>query len=83
MPGTMSETLVLPGALVQKMPNNVNWEGAATVPYSALMVWNALVWQGRLKPDKSEGIRVLVIDGVTDTGTVWLIYKNYKIYDDS
>ena len=67
-PGTLSEMLVLPANLVEQMPTNMNWDGAATVPYSALMVWNALVWQGKLKPDKAEGTRVLVIDGVTDTG---------------
>ena len=68
MPGTLSEMLVLPGSFVEKMPNNLNWDGAATVPYSALMVWNALVWKGKLEPEKSDGVRVLVIDGVTDTG---------------
>ena len=47
--GTMCESVVVPGCLVEKMPSNVNWEGAATVPYSALMVWNALVWQGGLR----------------------------------
>lgn len=68
MPGTLSEMLVLPGIFVEKMPNNLNWDGAATVPYSALMVWNALVWRGRLRPDKSDGKRVLIVDGLTDTG---------------
>jgi len=68
MPGTLSEMLVLPGTFIEKMPENLNWDGAATVPYSSLMVWNALVWCGQLKPDKSEGKRVLVVDGVTDTG---------------
>ena len=68
LPGTMSEMVVLPGMLVEKMPNNLDWDGAATVPYSGLMVWSAMVWKGGLKPDKSEGIRVLVLDGVSDTG---------------
>jgi NADPH:quinone reductase-like Zn-dependent oxidoreductase len=68
LPGTMSEMVVLPGRFVEKMPNNLDWDGAATVPYSALMVWSAMVWKGGLKPDKCEGLRVLVLDGVSDTG---------------
>ncbi len=68
LPGTMSEMVVLPGRFVEKMPNNLDWDGAATVPYSALMVWSAMVWKGGLKPDKSEGLKVLVLDGVSDTG---------------
>jgi len=68
LPGTLSEMLVLADTHVERMPNNLNWDGAATVPYSALMVWDALVWRGKLRPDKSEGVRVLVVDGVTDTG---------------
>ena len=50
------------------MPSNLNWEGGATVPYSALQVWEALVWTGGLVPDQAAGVRVLITDGVTDTG---------------
>ena len=62
------EQLVVPGDLLTRMPSNLNWEGGATVPYSALQVWAALVWAGGLQPDQAAGVRVLVSDGVTDTG---------------
>jgi len=68
MAGTLSEQVVVKGHLVRRMPTNLNWEGAATVPYSALQVWSALVWKGGLKPDQAAGVSVLVVDGVTDTG---------------
>jgi len=66
--GTLSEQVVVKGNMAQRMPTNLNWEGAATVPYSALQVWRALVWNGGLKPDQAAGVSVLVVDGVTDTG---------------
>lgn len=66
--GTLAEHVVVPGLVAHRMPNNLNWEGAATVPYSALQVWAALVWRGGLKPDQAAGVQVLVVDGVTDTG---------------
>ena len=56
------------GDLLARMPSNLNWEGGATVPYSALQVWEALVWTGGLVPDQAAGVRVLITDGVTDTG---------------
>jgi len=68
MAGTLSEHIVVRGQMAQRMPSNLNWEGAATVPYSALQVWQALVWKGGLKPDQAAGVNVLVVDGVTDTG---------------
>ena len=66
--GTLSEQLVVPGDLLARMPSNLNWEGGATVPFSALQVWRALVWAGGLVPDQAAGQRVLITDGVTDTG---------------
>jgi len=68
LPGTLSEHIVVRGRLAHRMPSNLNWEGAATVPYSALQVWAALVWRGGLRPDQATGIHVLVVDGVTDSG---------------
>ena len=68
LPGTLAEQVVVRGCLAHRMPTNLNWEGAATVPYSALQVWGALVWRGRLKPDQAAGTSLLVVDGVTDTG---------------
>lgn len=70
--GTLSEHLVLEARQATTMPSNLNWEGAATVPYSALQVWSALVWRGGLKPDNAGGVSVLVVDGVTDTGCLAL-----------
>ena len=50
------------------MPSNLNWEGGATVPHSAVTTWSALVSSGHLTPDQCAGTRVLVLDSVTDTG---------------
>jgi NADPH:quinone reductase-like Zn-dependent oxidoreductase len=68
LPGVLAEQVVVPGSLAHRMPTNLNWEGAATVPYSALQVWGALVWRGGLLPDQGAGTSLLVVDGVTDTG---------------
>lgn len=68
LPGALSEQVVVRGCLAHRMPSNLNWEGAATVPYSALQVWGALVWRGGVKPDEAAGTSILVVDGVTDTG---------------
>ena len=32
-------------------------------------MWGALVWRGGLLPDRAAGQSVLIVDGVTDTGT--------------
>ena len=68
LPGVLAEQVVVPASLAHKMPTNLNWEGAATVPYSALQVWAALVWRGGMVPEQGAGTSVLVVDGVTDTG---------------
>ena len=68
LPGVLAEQVVVPSSLAHKMPTNLNWEGAATVPYSALQVWSALVWRGGLVPEQAAGTSVLIVDGVTDTG---------------
>ena len=68
LPGLLAEQVVVRGAAAHRMPTNLNWEGAATVPYSALQVWGALVWRGGLVPDRGAGVQLLVVDGVTDTG---------------
>jgi len=70
MSGTLSEHIVIPGSHVTKMPSNLNWEGGATVPYSTVQVWSALVTAGHLTPDQAAGVRVLILDGVTDTGSL-------------
>ena len=57
MPGTLSEQIVVPGANVTRMPGNLNWEGGATVPYSTVQVWGALVTAGHLTPDQAAGVR--------------------------
>ena len=66
--GTLSEQIVVSGSHVTRMPSNLNWEGGATVPYSTVMTWSALVTSGHLTPDQCAGTRVLVVDSVTDTG---------------
>ena len=68
LPGLLAEQVVVRGSLAHRMPTNLNWEGAATVPCSALQVWGALVWRGGMTPERGAGTSLLVVDGVSDTG---------------
>lgn len=68
----MAELAVLPGAWVERLPDSLSWEGGATVPYSALVTWGAMVWRGGLTPGRCDEGRyvkkVLIVDSCTSTG---------------
>lgn len=69
-PGTLSEYIVVSEDLVAPKPSKLTYEGAAALPYSIMMAWDALVSQGGLGPETSSGKRVLVHAGVTGAGVV-------------
>ncbi len=43
--GTASECALIPAQWVAKKPRKLSYEAAASLPYSASIVWNALVHQ--------------------------------------
>ena len=54
-------------------PTKLSHDGAATLPYACLKVWDALVNQGSIKP--IYGLRdkhILIVDGGSPTGVVAL-----------
>ncbi|KAK7074880.1 hypothetical protein SK128_020693 [Halocaridina rubra] len=68
--GTLSEYIVVSEELVALKPTQLTFEGAAALPYSIMMAWDALVSQGGLGPETSSGKRVLVHAGVSGVGVV-------------
>jgi NADPH:quinone reductase-like Zn-dependent oxidoreductase len=63
--------VVLPEEFVRKMPVSLDFEEAATLPYTLMCVWDILVTQGGLKPIKnanasgaSGGNQVLICGGL-------------------
>ena len=69
--GSLSEFLVVDSRLVSLKPTHLSHDGAATLPYSCLKVWDALVNQGRVQPYYGlKNKSVLVVDGGSPTGCV-------------
>ncbi|KAK3862316.1 hypothetical protein Pcinc_031812 [Petrolisthes cinctipes] len=69
-PGTLSEYVVVSEELVASKPSQLTFEGAAVLPYSLMIAWDALVTQAGLGPDTTTGKRVLVHAGVSGVGVV-------------
>ncbi|KFM66537.1 Reticulon-4-interacting protein 1-like protein, mitochondrial, partial [Stegodyphus mimosarum] len=61
--GLMAEYVVVKEDQVALKPSNISFEEAASIPYSAIQVWNALVTQANLNPSTAKGKRVLVHAG--------------------
>lgn len=68
--GTLSEYIVVSEEVVAPKPTQLTYEGAAALPYSIMIAWDALVSQGGLGPETSRGKRVLVHAGVSGVGVV-------------
>ena len=69
--GTLSEFLVINADSVRLKPAHLGHDGAATLPFSSLMVWDALVNQARIKPN--HGLRnkkILIVDAGSPTGCI-------------
>ena len=69
--GTLSEFVVIDSNTVRLKPVLLNHDGAATLPYSSLLVWDALVNQARIQPKHGlRNKRVLVVDAGSPTGCI-------------
>ena len=55
--GLMAEYICVPESHVGKMPNQLMYEGGASIPYSAMVLWNALVVQANFSPENAWGKR--------------------------
>lgn len=66
--GYMSQYIVIPNSYVDHKPTNLTFEGAAVIPYSAVIMWHALVNQAKLDPETTKGKRVLIHDGSSEVG---------------
>ena len=56
-PGTISEYVVVSEDLVASKPSQLTYEGAAALPYSIMIAWDALVAQAGLGPESTAGKR--------------------------
>jgi NADPH:quinone reductase-like Zn-dependent oxidoreductase len=64
--GTYAEYVVVPEKSLTKKPNNLTHEQAASIPLAGLTAWQALLNQGKLKPQQ----RVLIHAGAGGVGTM-------------
>ena len=64
--GTYAEYVVVPEKSLAKKPQNLTHEQAASIPLAALTSWQALLNQGKLKPEQ----RVLVHAGAGGVGVM-------------
>lgn len=55
--GAASECALLPSDWVAKKPTRLSHEAAASLPFSASIVWNALVLQANLNESNARGKR--------------------------
>ena len=51
--GYATELISIPESAITKIPNNLNFKEAATLPCAGLTAWRALVDEGRLKPGET------------------------------
>jgi len=58
--GTASEFALMSAEWIAKKPKKLNYEAAASLPYSAAIVWNALVNQALFNQHNTSGKRVLI-----------------------
>ena len=67
--GSLSNYLVLDKEFVRKMPDELSFEGGATLPYVGMVCWDMLVTLGGLGPyPSSQGIMTrATIDGATES----------------
>lgn len=66
--GVLAEYVVVKQSLLAHKPKGVTFEVAASLPYSGMLAWNAIVQQARLNPKTCFGKRVLVHTGCTPVG---------------
>ncbi|MGH9634740.1 MAG: NADP-dependent oxidoreductase [Candidatus Angelobacter sp.] len=75
--GTYAEYAVVPEKSLAAKPKNLSHEEAAAVPLAALTAWQAMIYQGKLKP----GERVLIHAGAGGVGVMAIqIAKAFGAY---
>ena len=80
--GTLSEFVVIESNTVRLKPVLLNHDGAATLPYSSLLVWDALVNQARIQPKHGlRNKRVLVVDAGSPTGCIAIQVSKHIKFD--
>ena len=55
--GVMSEYIVVPEKYVGLKPKNVTFEGAATLPYAALVLWRKVIMPAKLDANTTKNKR--------------------------
>ena len=68
--GTLSEFVVVRGDSVRLRPPHLAHEGAATLPYSGLSVWDAIVKKAGFYPNRLNAKTVFIVDGGSPTGVI-------------
>ncbi|CAG7652991.1 unnamed protein product [Allacma fusca] len=58
--GVMSEYIVVPEKYVGQKPKNISFEGAATIPYAALMLWRKVIQEAHLDSNNTKNKRILI-----------------------
>ena len=53
--GTIADFVVLPGECLRRKPSNISYEGAATLPFAAILAWTSLSQCG-IFPNAAKGI---------------------------
>ncbi|HZD08911.1 MAG TPA: NADP-dependent oxidoreductase, partial [Candidatus Limnocylindrales bacterium] len=75
--GTYAEYVVVPEKSLAAKPKNLSHEEAAAVPLAGLTAWQAMIYQGKLKP----GERVLIHAGAGGVGVMAIqIAKAFGAY---
>ncbi|KAG7164484.1 reticulon-4-interacting protein 1 homolog, mitochondrial-like isoform X2 [Homarus americanus] len=68
--GSHAEFVTTAASNVCLMPNNINAEEAASVPYAALTAWSAVMVTGMLTPDAAPRSKVLLLGASGGVGTI-------------
>lgn len=65
--GSLGNLISLSTYYVRPMPSSLSFEAAATMPYVSMVVWELLVNNGGVVPEKSEGKRIFIWGGLRGT----------------
>ncbi|RZF38069.1 hypothetical protein LSTR_LSTR006468 [Laodelphax striatellus] len=69
-PGVMADTIAVKQSWVSRKPRCVSFEGAASIPYSGTVAWDAVVNHASLGPDTARRKKVLVHCGTSGVGVI-------------
>ncbi|XP_012269803.2 reticulon-4-interacting protein 1 homolog, mitochondrial-like isoform X2 [Athalia rosae] len=69
-PGTMAEYLVISESQVARRPKLINFDAAASLPYSGCLAWDAIINKSVIEEGNARGKRILVYGGTTPVGCI-------------